>query len=745
MVNPDRSNPFPGLRPFRAEESYLFFGREKKTDELLRRLQSNRFLGVVGASGSGKSSLVRAGLIPALHGGTMVQAGSNWRVAYFRPREDPIGNLALALGLPTVLGGKNEKAESGQEVPVQKIIETTLRSSSLGLVESVLQAELDESENVLVVVDQFEELFRFKRTRTDAEAGEEARAFVKLLLEGSKDERASIYVVVTMRSDYIGDCMEFAGLPEAINDGQYLVPRMEREELRSAITGPVIVGGGEIAPRLVTRLLNEVGDDPDQLPVLQHALMRTWDYWEEHQSDSEPIDLRHYEAVGSMKKALSQHADEVYHGLASNRERRIAELLFRLLTDTANDVRGIRHPTTVAEVCAVCEADQAEVVAVVDQFRMPGRTFLMPPTGVTLTAESILDISHESLMRVWDRLIEWVKQEAEAAQLYRDLARSAILHQTGGGLWSKSQLQQAVEWREGNQPTARWGSRYDPNFEPALQFLEASELQERRKRRNRVLAIVLLFLLLLAGVAGWGRLQYARVAEKNVVLVKKNDTLVVENETLKTVEVELTEQVQDLEEEKGEQGKTVEELESQQKALDSELGRLRQTNQVLTRQRTELKEELSSLEDQVTNLKMENRGLKQDQESTQVPTVESSDTPVVTSLPEELATEANPDIQQQLRIGGKLRGGERQSAPVPPVNERWLDPRKEVTIRLRGKLTKEGKIEQLTEIDSPGGNSRLVSHAKSSFKRWRYSPLLLNGAPVEGQIEVTFIYPKKGN
>ena len=737
MVNQDLSNPFPGLRPFRAEENYLFFGREKKTDELLRRLQSNRFLGVVGASGSGKSSLVRAGLIPALHSGIMVQAGSNWRVAYFRPREDPIGNLAQALSAPALLGGANEQAESSQEVPVQKIIETTLRSSSLGLVESVLQAKLDGSENVLVVVDQFEELFRFKRARTDEEPGEEARAFVKLLLEGSKDERASIYVVITMRSDYIGDCMEFAGLPEAINDGQYLVPRLKREELRSVITGPVAVRGGEIAPRLVTRLLNEVGDDPDQLPVLQHALMRTWDYWEEHHSGSEPLDLRHYEAVGSMKKALSQHADEVYHGLASDRERRIAERLFRLLTDTADDVRGIRHPTTVAEVCAVCEAEQAEVVAVVDQFRMPGRTFLMPPTGVTLTTESILDISHESLMRVWDRLIEWVKQESEAAQLYRDLARSAILHQTGGGLWSRAQLQQAVEWREGNQPTARWGNRYDPNFEPAIQFLEASELRERRKRRNRVLAIALLFLLLLAAVAGWGRLEYERVVEKNVALE-------VEKETLEIVKVELVEQVQDLEEEKGEQGKTVEELERKQEVLDSELGQLRQTNQSLTTERTQLKEEVSSLEDQVTNLKTENQGLKQDQENTQVPTVESSDVPVVASLPEELSTETSPDIQEQLRIGGKIRGGERQSAPVPPVNERWLDPRKEVTVRLRGKLTKDGRIEQITEIDSPG-NFRLVSHARSSFKRWRYHPLLLNGEPVEGRIEVTFVYPKKDN
>ncbi len=115
-----------------------------------------------------------------------------------------------------------------------------------------------------------------------------------------------------MRSDFVGDCMQYAGLPEAVNAGMYLVPRMTRDELHSAITGPVAVGGGEIEPRLVARLLNDAGDDPEQLPVLQHALMRTWDYWTRHRTTGEAIDMRHYEAIGTMASALSRHADEAY-------------------------------------------------------------------------------------------------------------------------------------------------------------------------------------------------------------------------------------------------------------------------------------------------------------------------------------------------------------------------------------------------------------------------------------------------
>ena len=158
-----RSNPFPGLRPFTSDEDYLFFGREDQVKELLRRLRQTRFLAVVGTSGSGKSSLVQAGLLPALHGGLMADAGSSWRIASFRPGGDPIGALARALNQPAGLD-TSHNAETDAALRVT-LTETILRRSTLGLVEVVRQARLPARGNLLVVVDQFEELFRFKDTR----------------------------------------------------------------------------------------------------------------------------------------------------------------------------------------------------------------------------------------------------------------------------------------------------------------------------------------------------------------------------------------------------------------------------------------------------------------------------------------------------------------------------------------------------------------------------------------------------
>lgn len=499
-------NPFPGLRPFEPDEDHLFFGREKVIDQLLRRLRSGRFLSVVGTSGSGKSSLVRSGLIPSLHSGLMVKAGSSWRISILRPGEDPIGHLAASLNAPNLFGTQGELASTNRI-----LLEATLRRGTLGLVEAVRQARIPSQDNILLIVDQFEELFRFRRNRQIENSRDEAIAFVKLLLEAAQQEHIPIYIVLTMRSDFIGDCMDYPGLSEAVNAGQYLVPRMTRDELRSAITGPIAVGGGEIAQRLVQRLLNDLGDNHDQLPVLQHALMRTWDHWERHRQPDEPIDIADYEAVGTLRQALSLHAEEAYQQTGSDHSRRIAERLFKALTDTFSDPRGVRRPTAVRELAEICETPESEVIQVVDVFRRSGRSFLMPPPSVPLDSRSIIDLSHESLMRCWTRLVGWAEEERVSAGLYLRLAQAASWFEEGtAGLWQNPQLELGLRWKKESRPTLAWAQLYDPSFSRAMEFLDRSEKErdrvealreeERRKKLRRAWAVagVLGIMLILA-------------------------------------------------------------------------------------------------------------------------------------------------------------------------------------------------------------------------------------------------------
>jgi tetratricopeptide (TPR) repeat protein len=440
-----------------------------------------------------------------------------------------VRNLAIALNSPDVIGATGEL-----ETTNIVLLEATLQRGTRGLVEAVRQARVLPKDNLLIVVDQFEELFRFQRNSQVENSGNTAKAFVKLLLEAAQQEEFPIYIVITMRSDFIGDCMDFAGLPEAVNNGLYLVPRMTRDELRSAIVGPVAVGGGSIKQRLVLRLLNDFGDDYDQLPILQHALMRTWDYWAQRLPPTDAIDIDDYEAIGTFRHALSIHAEEAYQETGSDDDKKLTERLFKALTDTFSDYRGIRRPTSVGDLASISETSEAEVVRIIEIFRRPGRSFLMPAADVSLSHESIIDLSHESLMRCWVRLVGWAEEERVSADIYNRLSDAATWFAEGSaGLWRNPELEVGQKWKLENRPTASWAKRYNPSFAEVIDFLDRSE-QERERlsaekkkehqkqlRQTRWAAGILGSLLLIALFLVYFAVKQTRRAESNLQLAKK--------------------------------------------------------------------------------------------------------------------------------------------------------------------------------------------------------------------------------
>lgn len=489
-------NPFPGLRPFTTDESHLFFGREGQSQEILKLLANNRFVALMGTSGSGKSSLMYCGVIPILQGGFVTKAGADWKVITCRPGQNPIQNLSNALAQVI--------SEDSKENELQKeYINTTLSASSLGLSEILNKVPRNKSQNILLLVDQFEELFRFRKIKSSEEAFNEVIAYIKLLLEVLQQDKTPIYIVITMRSDFIGECAQFQKLTQLINDSHYLIPQMTRDDFRKAIEGPIAVGGGSMTPFLTQQLLNDIGDNPDQLPILQHALMRTWNAWTKTGRTDVPIDLKEYENIGRLEKALSEHANEAYNGLTQE-QKEICQSLFKTLTEKGGDSRGVRRPTPVYEIADIANTTSDKVIEVVEIFRLPGRSFLSPAPPILLTKDTVIDISHESLMRIWDKLIIWVSEEYEAVQMYKRLANSAEKYQQGKtGLWRPPDLLLALTWRDKQKPTLTWATRNNPAFERTMVYLETShqefkleeenkiKQQKRALRRTRVFAVVL--------------------------------------------------------------------------------------------------------------------------------------------------------------------------------------------------------------------------------------------------------------
>lgn len=430
----------------------LFFGRRQQTTDLLDRLNRSRFLAVVGSSACGKSSLVLAGLLPQLEAGFLVDSRDGWMVVHLTPGDRPLERLAAGLGTTP----------------------SELREAGAHLIAATLKAHPENAErNFLILVDQFEELFRFALSRGNED---EAAEFVRILLDVVEQREFPVFVATTMRSDFLGDCDQFRGLPEALNRSQYLVPRLTRQQLRESIEGPTRLFGAGVEPRLMDRVLNEVGDDPDTLAVLQLAMMRTWEHWARSRA-TRRLDVPDYTAIGGVKDCVPNDAESAMTGMDAT-EQKLTERIFQALTDTDYSNRRVRRPARLDELERLTGAPRETILSLIERFCAGGRSFLRLDNG----PNHLIDISHEALIRKWDRLWGWVDAEALSKRVYLDLVdavsrRKALLHE--------ADLQAALDWRARVKPTHNWAERYAGDFERAMAFLDESEAARNREQKEQ--------------------------------------------------------------------------------------------------------------------------------------------------------------------------------------------------------------------------------------------------------------------
>ena len=470
-------NPFPGLRPFTPEENDLFFGREAESRDIAGKLLERKFVAVTGESGTGKSSIIFSGVIPLIES----QEPGNWRVLSFRPGKDLPANFGKELVRAGLLSGYGD-------VVIREFFGDT------GTGPDEMPGGRAESgdgagNKIVIVIDQFEELFRYGLSGPTTRERALTSAFIRLIVNSALNRNNNAYFIISMRSDFVGECTHYHGLAELINESSFLVPQMSHDNYRRVITGPVEQYGAAIEEELVNELLAGIEGRSDRLPVLQHALMRTWHYWQQSGDTGRPVSVADYQAAGGLEDAMSRHADEAYEELTAE-QRSICEAMFKAITDKGSDNRGVRRPVEAAAICEVAGCSVEELSEVVSLFSKPSRSFLAPESR-EIAADTVIDIAHESLMRLWDRLQGWVDEEAESAAIYRRLSEASAMHQQGrAGLLQQPDLQIALAWRDKTRPTVKWAERYDPAFERAMVYLSASEREyaadeERRRARSR--------------------------------------------------------------------------------------------------------------------------------------------------------------------------------------------------------------------------------------------------------------------
>jgi DNA-binding CsgD family transcriptional regulator/WD40 repeat protein len=457
--------PFKGLASYEAVDAPFFFGRERTVAELVARLAGSTFLAVIGPSGSGKSSVVRAGLVPALAAGVL-PGSEDWIVSVTRPGAMP--TTALGRSIDSAL------RQVGLAVPKEPGIE--------GRLEAIAQGR-----RLAVVVDQFEESFTV--CRDDAERA----AFVRALVALARDRERRAVVVLVVRADFYGRCAEDRELAELLSAGHVLVGPMTAEELRRAVELPARSAGLRVEPDLIAAIVSDVIDEPGGLPLLSTTML---DLWQRRSGRT----MRHvaYVEVGGVSGAVSRLAESVYQRFTTSQQATVRAILLRLAAGGIDDSPVARRPAPLREVDTERSSADSGVLDALIESRL-----------LTVN-DGTVEIAHEALFREWPRLRDWVQEDADGRRLRAHLA-AAAREWNGGGrdageLYRGARLSAALDWATAHDPELNAMER---------EFLDASraagelEIQRQRRTNRRLRALlagagILLVLALLAGaLAAW--------------------------------------------------------------------------------------------------------------------------------------------------------------------------------------------------------------------------------------------------
>lgn len=488
----DGAPPYQGLNYFGFADAHLFFGRERLTAELAAYLRTHRFLAVVGASGSGKSSLVRAGVIPALHygqplaDGTLPPRGSqHWPIHIMQPKAHPLRELAATL-LP------DQESDLAQ---LRLMDELAQDARVLGLRASRLLSG-GPAARLLLVVDQFEELFTLCKDPS------ERKAFVDNLLTAAVDDGVST-VVITLRADFYAHCAAFDNLRTALANQQKYIGPMNKEELRRAIEEPAQLGGWELEKGLVELLLADVGNEPGALPLLSHALLETW-----KRRRGRTLTLTGYAESGRVQGAIAHTAEAVFKQLATPEQQAIAKNIFLRLTELGEGAEDTRRRAQLTELIPRPEV-QPTIEAVL--------TTLADARLIT-TDKGEAEVAHEALIRNWPRLRTWLDEDREGLRLYRRLTEDALewehLHQDPAELYRGLRLEQAVTWE---RTTAIDLAPLEKAFLAQSKALHAKQLRQRRWIIGTAIGAALVVISVLGGwlfIQQRNQTTYARLRQE---------------------------------------------------------------------------------------------------------------------------------------------------------------------------------------------------------------------------------------
>ncbi len=611
-------NPYPGLRPFTEKESIFFKGRDLHIRQIIKQLEKNRIVVITGASGDGKSSLVYAGVIPNARAGFFRAEYNNWLICDFRPERTPLDNLSKTISANFNL--PQDKIKEELQLGFSSLIKIyknspyfiDKKSDNWKNANPQEQRKLkSKGANLFILADQFEEFFTNPENYAGGIPSENAYITVNLLLETAGlaiNENLPVFIVFTMRSDFISQSVSFKGLPEYIGYSQFFVPRLQRNELQQVIEEPARLAGGSISKRLTESLINELRDGFDQLPIIQYSLSQLWKVASNGDDEMDLVHLvklaglptkylsnedktkfnkwiteqeafkqKYYQNTG-LTNVLNTHANILYETahfyyqeLVSWADSTISEEDSHIIIKTAfqsltkiDAGRAVRNRVTLKEITNIINRDDISyetVCGVINIFRLPGNNFIRPYIDKDdietqyLQADTILDITHEALIRNWEILSYWETEEKENYNDFQDfkiqLERWKSHDKSGEFLLPLGTLVHFENWYNKYRPNRYWIAKYDNSLLDKEIKIEKAELLEeeikeylyksrhsitkaekaKRKRRMVLSIISLIIIMILGGFSYWATqerknaLEQKKIAEDKTKLAEEQTQL----------------------------------------------------------------------------------------------------------------------------------------------------------------------------------------------------------------------------
>lgn len=488
---PDAAIPYFGLEPFTVEKAGWFYGRGRLVDDLISGMNARLYNGtplvVVGASGAGKSSLLAAGLMPEIRGGGLAAAGSrDWPLIYMTPDRQPLRDLGVNLAHRAGIPSSRVFREINEDPAATPLI-----------VRQALLAEETRGRLVLII-DQFEEVFTQRPSGQPGEDAEESRKFIEAvsaIASGTPDDPAPALVVICVRSDFLDQCAAHPELAPALRN-PFVVGPMTPDELREAIEQPARQAGLVIEPGLADTMLGDIGAveqpgtagyqtyEPGKLPLLAHALLRTW-----KRRDGSTLTIAAYQAVGGIRDALAQSADSLYESLDEHDQQVAKRLLLRMIA-RHQDAEDTRRRVSRAELLDdLPAADRETAGSLLDR---------LSDERLVTADEKGVQIAHEALLRYWPTLAGWLREDRDWHQKMDQLSAKARE-------WDDNQRHRDQLLRGRALEAAQEGldGRRDELGEIEKSYLLASEQGEARSRRNRKLTMsgLAALALIFAGLA----------------------------------------------------------------------------------------------------------------------------------------------------------------------------------------------------------------------------------------------------